>query len=188
MELLECMKNRRSVRQYREEHISEKQIRCVLEAGLLAPSSRNLKPCTFYVIRDKKHLEELASAKAAGGAFLGRADAAIVVCGDAERADTWIEDCAIAMTYMNLMAADQGIGCCWCQIHLRETKDGKSAEDAVRAVLCLENRFRIVGILALGWPEKEPTPHGTDNLAWDCVHEIPDAMGKMEEKRKDSDT
>lgn len=159
MSIMTTLLTRRSIRQYADTPIPEETLRGILTACLLAPTSRNLKPCRFTVVRDKTVLEALSHAKAAGGAFLKDAGAAVVVSADAELADTWIEDCSIALTCMHLAAAEAGLGSCWIQIHLRRDREGAEAEGNVRRVLGLEDRFRTVGILALGIPAAAPEPH-----------------------------
>ena len=142
----------------------------IIEAGLLAPTSRNRKPCEFYVIMDKALLKALSEVKPMGGAMLKGCSAAIVVMGDSDKADTWIEDSSIALSYMQLMATDLGVGSCWCQIHLRASRDGSDAESCVRGLLSVPDSFRIVGILALGMPENEPAPHSAEDADWSKVH------------------
>ena len=56
------MLNRRSVRAYAAEPVPEDKLEKILQAGLLAPISKNRKPCEFYVIRDKAVLKELSKA------------------------------------------------------------------------------------------------------------------------------
>ena len=109
MNLLETMLSRRSIRQYSREAIPEEKLNRILQAGLLAPSSRNLKPCQFYVIHDRETLMDLARAKAMGAAMLKNCDTAIAVLSDSEKADTWIEDSSIALSFMMLMAEEQEI-------------------------------------------------------------------------------
>ena len=50
MELMDIILKRRSVRKYLEEPIPEDKLEKILQAGLLAPTSRNLKPWEFYVV------------------------------------------------------------------------------------------------------------------------------------------
>lgn len=172
MKLLETMLSRRSIRQYTEEAIPEEKLNMILQAGLLAPTSRNIKPCEFYVIRNKDILMKLSQAKAMGAAMLKNCDTAIAVFGDSEKADTWIEDSSISLSFMMLMAEEQEIGSCWCQIHLRSSAEGKDAEETVRDILGIDSHMRIVGILALGKPEKRNPAHALDELNWDKVHYI----------------
>lgn len=169
MHLTEILLNRRSVRRYTDEPIPEETLREILTAGLLAPTSRNLKPCSFTVVRDRKTLEALSCAKAAGGTFLRDAGAAVVVSADAELADTWIEDCSIALTCMHLAAAEAGLGSCWIQIRLRRDPEGAEAEENVRRILGLEDRYRTVGILALGMPAGSAEPHKPEEADFSAV-------------------
>lgn len=173
MELYEIILKRRSVRSYTAEAIPEEKLRRIIETGLLAPTSRNRKPCEFYVIGDKAMLKSLSEVKPAGGAMLKDCAAAVVVAGDSDKADTWIEDSSIALSYMQLMATEQGVGSCWCQIRLRGSSSGSDAEGCVRGLISAPDNFRIVGILALGMPQNEPEPHSPCDADWSKVHCIP---------------
>ncbi|MBQ8010021.1 MAG: nitroreductase family protein, partial [Oscillospiraceae bacterium] len=57
---------------------------------------------------------------------------------------------SIAMTYMMLAAEEQNLGCCWVQTHLRTDADGRDAEENVREILGLSEKYRVVGFLVLG--------------------------------------
>ena len=152
MDLLEVMLKRYSVRKYTGEDIPEEKLEKILQAGLLAPTSRDRRPCEFYPVKDKDTLAALSAAKAAGAAMLKDAAAAIVVFADQDKADTWVEDSSIALTYMMLMAVDQEIGSCWVQMHMRKSADGNDAEDNVRSIMSAPDNYRTVGILSLGIP------------------------------------
>ena len=110
MELLNLMRNRRSIRTYTGQPISQDKLDQILRAGLLAPSSKNIRPVEFIVVETKDTLRALARSKAAGAVHLANAACAIVVLGDSGQADAWIEDCSISMTYMMLMAEQMDIG------------------------------------------------------------------------------
>lgn len=172
MNLIDTIYKRRSVRRYTGESIPKGKLDMIISAGLAAPTSRDLKPCEFYVVTDKAVLSELAGAKAAGGAFLKDSAAAIAVFADEGRADTWIEDSSIALSYMNLMAAEQGVGSCWVQIHLRKGSDGSDAEANCRRILSVPDNYRIVGILSLGIPAGEVKPHDPAEKDTSKVHFI----------------
>ena len=177
MELMDAILQRRSIRKYKNEDIPVKKLEQILQAGLLAPSSRNLRPCRLVLIRDRNTLEKLSGVKKTGGAMLTECNAAIAVLADSEKADTWIEDSSIALAYMNLMAASLEVGSCWCQIHLRATASGKDAEAAVREILSASERFRIVGILALGIPLEAAAPHSLGEADLGDVLEWPTQTG-----------
>ena len=169
MELFDVMLKRRSVRKFKDEDISKEQLDKILQAGLLAPTSMNRKPCNFMVIENRKKLEKLSKSKDHGADLISGANKAIAVIADAEVADTWIEDSSIALTYMHLMATDLGLGSCWVQIHLR-SRDGADAEGIVRDILQIDDQYRIVGILALGIPQTMPEAHTLDDLDKGKIH------------------
>ena len=170
MELIELILKRRSVRKYSEEDIPEDKLEKIIQAGLLAPTSRNLKPWEFYVVRDRDTLKKLSGGKGSGAGMLEKCGAAIAVFGDSEKADTWIEDCSIAMSFMMLMAEEQGIGNCWVQFYLRTGSDGSDAEQNVREILSVPEKFRIAGILSLGVKDSEPKPHSLDEMDRGKIH------------------
>ena len=172
MELMDTILKRRSIRKYTGEDIPEETLRQILQAGLLAPTSRNLKPWDFYVVKDKATLRKLSAAKNAGGGMLAQCSAAIAVFGDSEKADTWVEDCSIAMSFMMLMAEEQGVGSCWVQLHFRTDETGTSAEENVKKLLSVPERYRIAGLLALGFPAEEAKPHTLEEADWSKVHRI----------------
>ena len=170
MDLLDVMLKRRSVRKYTEEEIPNEKLNRILQAGLLAPTSRNRKPCSFLVVDSKGALEKLSESKESSSKFLKNANKAIVVVANTLISDTWIEDSSIALAFMHLMAAEQDIGSCWVQIHLRTAKNGESSEDYVREVLGIDDYFRIVGILALGVPFYDVKGYKIEDIDTERVH------------------
>lgn len=169
MELIDIMLKRRSVRKYKAEEVPEDKLDRILKAGLLAPTSRNRNPCEFIVVRNKDLLKKLSTAKKAGANLLADASAAVAVFSDSEKADTWIEDSSIALTYMMLEATEQGIGNCWVQYHMRFSESGADAEENARNILSMPEKYRIVGVLALGIPEKTPRAKTIEELDFNKI-------------------
>ena len=161
MELLELIRNRRSIRKYTGEAIDDEKMHKILTAGLLAPTSRNRKLCEFHVVQDKRLLFQMACAKSAGGMMLKDCDKAIVVCADS---DTWLEDCSIAMSFMMLEAQEEGVACCWVQLYLRE-----EADETVARMLGLGKKMHLCGALALGVGNEEKNPHSFEEADFSKV-------------------
>ena len=70
---MKIIHDRRSIRDYSDEPVSEEDMRMVLEAGRLAPSGENAQPWRFIVVRDAATRERLArspEAEAAVGLLL----------------------------------------------------------------------------------------------------------------------
>ena len=170
MEYKDLLLKRRSVRKFTDEDVTKDQLNQILQAGLLAPTSRNRKPCNFLVVSNKETLKELSEVKEHGSKFLADANKAIVVIANTLVADTWIEDSSIALSFMHLMAADIGVGSCWIQIHMRKSSDGEDAEKLVRDIVKIDDYFRIVGILALGIPDGDVKPHTLEDIDKTNIH------------------
>lgn len=169
MELIDVMLKRRSTRKFNDEPVTKEELDKILQAALLAPTSMNRKPCNFMVVERKETLKDLANSKDHGAGLIDGADKAIVVVADTMVADTWIEDSSISLTYMHLMAAELGLGSCWVQIHLR-SKNGKDSEEIVRDILKIDDRYRVVGIMALGHSDDIPPAHEPADVDKNKVH------------------
>ena len=59
--LLELLKNRRSIRAFTDEPVSEEAVEKVIEAARWAPSGANSQPWEFIVIRDQKTKDQMAT-------------------------------------------------------------------------------------------------------------------------------
>lgn len=55
--VLAAMCKRRSIRKYTGDNVTAEQIEAVLQAGLLAPSSQDRRPCWFVVVRNRELLD-----------------------------------------------------------------------------------------------------------------------------------
>jgi nitroreductase len=169
MTLTDIMLKRRSTRKFTDEKVTRDELEKILQAALLAPTSRNRKPCNFMVVERKETLEELSQCKDHGAELIKGAALAIVVLADTMITDTWSEDSSIALTFMHLMATELGLGSCWVQVHMRK-KDGVYAEEVVREILKVDSHYRIAGILAIGHSDDIPQPHTLEDIDKSKIH------------------
>lgn len=170
MELLEIMRKRRSVRKYEDQPIEKEKLDLVLQAGLLSASGRSIRPWEFIVVQDREVLMKMAKSRAAGAKMLEGAGAAIVVVGDENKADTWIEDSCIAMANMHLMADAIGLGSCWIQGRMRDAADGRKTEVYIQELLGIPENYRLEAMLSLGVISEHPSPYELDSLLTDKIH------------------
>lgn len=85
--MLDLIKNRKSVRKYSDKHISDEDLRKILEAGRLAPSWMNVQSWKFVLIKSQEN-KDLLSELSIGQAHVKNADALIVCVADT---DAWEE-------------------------------------------------------------------------------------------------
>ena len=170
-ELLKVMQNRRSVRNYSGEPVPMEKLNLILQAGMMAPSGRAIRPWELIVVRDKQKLIDLSSSRMGGAArMLAGADLAIVVVGDEEKSDVWTEDCCCVMENMHLMASALGVASCWIQGRERMAMDGETAEEYARTILQFPAECKLEAILSLGMPEQEWPQTPIDSLPYGKIH------------------
>ena len=170
MEMIELLRNRRSVREFTFEAIEPEKLQLLKEALLRSPTSRNKHPWEFIFVDDGELLKQLAVSKPHGATFLEYATLGIVVCADGEKSDVWTEDCSIASILVQMVAQSMGLGSCWIQIRNRNFAEQTSSEEHVRSLLRMPKNIRVESIIALGYPaeEKEPIPQG--DLDYTKIH------------------
>ncbi len=168
--------NRRSIRKYTDEALSPEAVKLILEAGLLAPSSKRCTPWHFVAVEDKEMLARLAECKTAGAKPVAGAALAVVVTADITVTDTWVEDASIAAILMQLQAADLGLGSCWIQVRNRFDAGDEPAEDIVREALGIPEQMGVLCIVTFGHKDEERKPFDEEKMLWEKVH-----IGKWQE-------
>lgn len=161
---------RRSCRKYTGSEIDAEDIRLIIRAGLMSPTSKGRRDWQFIVTDDKTSIEKLSDAKDMGSQFLKGAPVAIVVAGDPMQNDCWVEDCSIAAISMQYQAEELGLGSCWIQMRGRGLADGTPADEVIRGVLGIPDNHSVLCVIALGHKDGERKPQNEDKLKWENVH------------------
>jgi len=175
MDVMQAIKERRSIRKYRNEPVPEEALQTVLEAARWAPSWSNTQCWRLIVVRDKETKSKLADTLK--GIRPGKSNPAteavrsapVVIAACAERGlsgfhrdesgrslpatdkgDWWLMfDVALAMGNMSLAAHALGLG----TVHAGLL----DAAEAARILDVPENVI-VVELMPLGWPDEEPAP------------------------------
>ena len=161
---------RRSHRKFTEEEISPEDVQTILRAALMSPTSKSQRAWQFVVVEDKQDIDKLADAKDIGSQFMKGAPRAIVVRGDPQQNDCWIEDGSIAAISMQYQAEELGLGSCWVQMRGRGLADGTPADEVIRGVLDIPSNLNTLCIIAFGHKADQRKPQNEDNLKWENVH------------------
>lgn len=154
---MRIIKERRSVRSYKEKPVPDHIINEILESAIWAPSAGNLQPWEFIWIRDEE--TKLRVAQAASQLFISTAPTVIVVAANKMRSGTFygergeslycIQDTAAAIENMLLAVHAHGLGACWI---------GAFDEGSVARILRMPEMIRPVAIIPIGYPDEEPVP------------------------------
>ncbi|WP_455096307.1 nitroreductase family protein [Prevotella koreensis] len=161
---------RRSHRKFTKEEISAEDVRLILRAALMSPTSKGRRDWQFVVVDDKIDIEKIADAKSNGSLFVKDAPLVVVVLGDPLANDCWIEDASIAAISMQYQAEDLGLGSCWVQMRGRGLSDGTSADVVIRGILDIPENLSCLCVLAFGHKADDRKPQNEDRLKWENVH------------------
>lgn len=157
-ETIKSIFERRSIRKFTNQAVAEEHKQLLLQAAFAAPSAKNQRGTDFIIIEDRKILDTLAD-NLQYGKMLYQAPLCIAVCSETKRGGEdlvlWEEDAAAAMENILIAAKSLGLGSVWLGILAREDR-----EDRVREILKVPAEIRIVGLVAIGYPDEEKEPHG----------------------------
>jgi nitroreductase len=167
---ISLLKKRRSIRKYKDKTVEAEKIDILIEAALRSPSSMGRNPWEFIIVKDAEMMERLSKSKPHGASFLKKAPCAIVVCGDPQKCDVWIEDCSIASVFIHVAAESIGLGSCWIQIRERMYSEIKSSSDYISELLNIPTSLEVESIIAVGYPDEEKSGHNKEKLPFDKIH------------------
>ena len=168
--MIDALRTRRSIRRYTDQSISPEQRDLLKEALLRSPASRGINPWEFVFVDDAGTLGDLSRAKQHGSSFLTGAALAIVVCGNEDASDVWIEDCSIASAFVHLAAHAIGLGSCWVQIRDRPHDEETTAEEYVQQLLQIPGHLRVLCIISIGHGAEDKPGHPPESLLSEKIH------------------
>ena len=142
MEVYDAVLSRLTVREYKPDPVPDDVVMKLLEAARLAPSSQNLQPCHFVVVRNSETIKQLG-AIATQGPFIGDAPLAIAIAtDDTPRAPL---DAGRALQQMELVAWEEGLGTCFVGIRQAEQNQ------AIKELLGIPTHLVLLTILPFGY-------------------------------------
>jgi len=170
MDLMQAIKERRSVRKFKMDPVSDEQINIILEAGRWAPSWANTQCWRFIVIRDPDIKGNLAETKGKGnpaGDAIKNSPVTIAICAElkqsgyykgeapTEKGDWYMFDTALAAQNMMLAAHSLGLG---------TVPVGLFDAQEVNRILGLPENMTIVILLPIGYPDETAKSPGRKEL------------------------
>jgi len=147
MDTLEAIRNRRSIRRYKDEAIPKADLETIVDAGRLAATGSNHQPWDFVVVTNKAMI---ANFKVSSG-WIEDAGAVIVVVMD-PKSRWWIEDGAAAIQNVLLAATALGYGSCWVE------GDALPHEELFRSLLGIPADRRVMALIPIGVAAETPKP------------------------------
>ena len=162
MDTLTAIRTRRSVREYTEASVADKDIDILLRAAMAAPSANNTQPWEFVVIKDRKKIQD-GVAKTVFPALAKDAPLAILAC-----VNTTLEGLkdsgvlALSASTQNILLAAHalGLGAVWTASYPREERMQK-----MRNYLGIPENIIPMALVVIGYPKALPAPADRFNPA-----------------------
>lgn len=184
MEVLDAIRRRRSIRNYKPDQIPKDVLDKLLEALKLAPSAGNRQPYKFIIVMDEETRKKLAAAcrfnpgRLNGQEFISEAPVVIVPCGSVRKAITrYYKDGKVFLTlgttpedidkdpieYDNTMPIDLAIAL--DHLTLVAAAEGLGTcwiggmdELEVKRLLSIPHDMRVPVVMPVGYPVSWPEP------------------------------
>ncbi len=157
MDFKELVKNRRSIRKYKNVKFDPETVRKILAMVNRAPSAGNLQAFELAVVHEKSKMLKLAKL-CYDQAFISTASFLIVFYANTKRnVSTYgrqasfyaIQDATIACTYAELAVNDMGLSSCW--IGAYDISDINALTDS-------DKNLQVVAVLCVGAADEDPEP------------------------------
>jgi nitroreductase/Pyruvate/2-oxoacid:ferredoxin oxidoreductase delta subunit len=162
----QLIKSRRSVRHYREQAVSKKEIRRLLDIVRWAPTASNGQPVNWLVIENRKITHKIAELVIDGmersGAAFGLIETwksgydcilygapNLLIAYAPEKNFNPTVDCSIAMTTFELAASSMGIGACWAGIFMMAA----NTYTPLKEYLNIPEGHKVFSALMFGYPK-----------------------------------
>ncbi|MFA4934305.1 MAG: nitroreductase family protein [Candidatus Methanoperedens sp.] len=155
MECMEAIKERRSVRKFKDLTVGKEMIEELLKAAQMAPSAGNLQARDFVVVLNKTTKQKLKNA-ALGQSFIEQAPVVIIAVANIERSSRVyksrgelyaIQDATAGIENILLAAYSMGLATCWV---------GAFDENAVSEILGIPKKTRPIAIIPVGYADETP--------------------------------
>ncbi len=159
--VIEVIKNRRSVRNYKSNEIPEEYINEIIKAGQFAPSACNNRAVEFIVIKDQKIKNNIF--KIVGQRFIKEAPVLIIPATDTTKTNFPIEDLSVASENMLLQATALGLGTVWKAV-------SGIWEEKIKELLGVPQEYKIINVIPLGRPKEKIFPHSEADFNPHKIH------------------
>ena len=165
MNTTDCIKSRRSIRNYKEEQIPQDLLKEVVDLARFAPSWKNTQIARYYVVQSAELKQKIAESCVMGFTYntgtLTKAPALVVLayvekrsgfdrdgsCTTSKGSDWEMFDPGIATQTFCLAANEKGLGTCIMGIF---------DDAAVAEAINLPEGQKVGALIAIGYPAEEP--------------------------------
>ncbi len=158
MELIDVIKNRRSIREFKENEVSKDLIEDLINCARLAPSAKNRQPWKFVIVQNdiKNEIANIMLENTTNNTSKYTAktikEASILILVLKNKNDNWIIGDTLsigaAIEHICLRATDLGLGSLWI-------RDTVYIQKEIENLIRIKNMEMICAV-AIGYPNESP--------------------------------
>ncbi|KAA3648636.1 MAG: hypothetical protein DWQ07_00105 [Chloroflexi bacterium] len=164
MDVNEAIRFKRAVREFKNEKLTDDEIRTILKAGRRAQSSKNSQPWHFIAIQEHGKLEQLSKLGTFAGHLAGAALGVAIITPHPDERFSIMFDAGQAAAYMQLAAWELGVGSCLATIY---------EPDQARQLLGFPEDLHLRIAISFGYPADESqitqAPQGNGRMAFNEI-------------------
>jgi nitroreductase len=162
--LMKIIKERRSIRRFKQDTIPMETIRMLIEAARWAPSSGNSQPWEFVIITDKEMIHNLKTVMTGVMGNIKEGPLLICICTNRKQKTTWTGyDIGCALQNILLSAHSMNLGACAI---------GGFDELFIGQLLDLREDLEPCVFITVGYPEKDVATPPRKNINDLIVKEV----------------
>lgn len=153
---------RRTIREYLNKAVSEKEILEIIKAAQFAPTAMNNRSVEFIVVQNikgKNALFEIMNQKE----FIKQAPVIIIPLVDTKKSITPTQDLSIASSYMQLQATGLGLASVWKHAYPDQI-------EKVKRLLNIPEQFTFINMIALGYGKEKKDAHSDSEFDMKKIH------------------
>ena len=161
----DVIRDRRSIRRYKDKKVPLSLVGQILDLAKHAPSSGNMQNWRFIVVTDSEMRQQIAEASMEQY-WMVEAPIHIVICNDYDKVKEHfpangkmysIQNCAAAAYAIQLAAQDMGLGTCWI---------GAFDNEKLQRLLSIPDNIDPEIIITLGYSEDMKAPQIRDEVKY----------------------
>jgi nitroreductase len=145
MEVMEGIRQRRSIRSFTSQEVEDWKLDEILDAARWAPSSKNSQPWEFVVVKDRGTLARIAE-ETTYAKHLANAPLAVAIVTDPSKSRWHEVDGGLATQNFALAAWHLGLGTCWT---------GTMERESVKSILGIPPEKNLLTVMPLGYPAEQ---------------------------------
>jgi nitroreductase len=161
--VLKEIANRRSVREFNADPVSDENITEIVKAAQFAPTAINNKSLEFFVVRNQDMKTRIFDAAIPKQQCVKDAPALIIPAIDTKKSVLPFQDLSVASENIFIQAAEFGLGSLWKNVTLEQV-------DKIKRLLGIPESYLMINLIPIGYPKEKVEPHGEADFSKKKIH------------------